>query len=130
MKKDLMSDAKVAVSVFMDMRRARAEGKEVRPEMVRCYPRINMGPSFYDTLEGCMFANRGMAMRDAVGGVFKGLSYEDKRVLCFSPEDGRFLVRIQLWERELEPVLPSRQYYKAMGAILHKYVEIKLRRMF
>ena len=75
-----------------------------------------------------MFTHRDKDVHDAVRGVFKGLSYEDKRTLCFSPEDGRYLLRVQLWERELEPVLSSRQYHKAMGAILHQYIRIKLAR--
>lgn len=125
----LLKDARTAARTFIDMRHARAEGKVVRPKMVMRMPLIKAGPAFYDTPEGCMFANRDKELHDAVWGVFKGLSYEDKRVLCFSPENGRFLARLQLWERELEPALPPRQYHKAMGAILHQYVTVKLARV-
>lgn len=123
---DLISDARIAAKVFTNMRGARAEGKTVRPKMVMQIPMIKSGPAFYDTPEGCMLTHRDKAVHDAVWEVFKELSYEDKRVLCFSPEPGRYLLRVQLWERELEPALPPRQYHKAMGAILHQYVRIKL----
>ncbi len=126
MRKDLINDARIAVGVFVDMRRARAEGKDVRLKMVRCCPCIKSGPAFYDISEGCMFTHRDRALHNAVWEVFKTLSYEDKRVLCFPPENGRFLARVQLWERELEPALPPKLYHKAMGAILHQYVRIKL----
>lgn len=125
---DLIEDAKTAVKVFIDMRRARAEGKEVRPKMVMQLPVINSGPAFYSTPEGCMFTHRDKAVHDAVWEVYKGMPYEDKRVLCFSPEPGRYLLRVQLWRDALELALPLRQYHKAMGAILHQYVAIKLSR--
>lgn len=73
-----------------------------------------------------MFTHRDKATHDAVWEVYKGLPYEDKSVLCFLPEPGRYLLRVQLWKDTLEPALPSRQYHKAMGAILHKYVRIKM----
>lgn len=129
MRKDLINDTRAAAKVFMAMRKARAEGKDVRPQMVRRYPRTKIGPAFYDTVEGCMFANRDKAVHDAVWEVFGGLSYEDKEALSFSPENGRFLVRASLWSLELESALPPRLYHKAMGEILRKYVEIKRRRM-
>ncbi len=118
----LVVDTKTAVRTFIDMRRARAEDKVARPKMVMRMPLIEARPAFYDTPEGCMFKE----LHDAVRGVFKGLSYKDKRTLCFSPENGRYLAKVQLWERELELALPSRQYHKAVGAILHKYVMMKL----
>lgn len=124
----LINDAKVAAKVFTDMRGARTRGLEPSVRVLVKMPIIKSGPAFYDTPEGCMFSNKDKDVHDAVWGVFKGLSYEDKRTLCFSPENGRFLARVQLWERELEPALPSRQYHKAMGAILHQYIRIKLTR--
>lgn len=125
----MIKDAKVAAKVFTDMRGARIRGLEPSVRVLVKIPVIKSGPAFYDTPEGCMFSNKDKDVRDAVWKVFKELSYEDKWVLCFSPEDGRFLVRVQLWERELGLALPSRQYHKAMGAILHKYVRIKLARV-
>ena len=121
----LLKDIGVAARVFTDMRKARAEGREVRPKMVMRMPIIKTGPSFYDTVEGCMFANRDKELRDAVWTVFRGLPYEDKEMLSFSPENGRFLVRAGLWNLELEPALTPRLYHKAMGAILHQYIRIK-----
>ncbi len=126
---DLISDARIAAKVFTDMRGARAEGKTVRPKMVMQIPMIKSGPAFYDTPEGCMLTHRDKAVHDAVWEVFKELSYEDKRVLCFSPEPGRYLLRVQLWRDALGPVLSPGLYHKAMGAILHQYVRIKLARV-
>lgn len=128
MRKDLINDARVAVMVSADMRKARAEGEVVRPRMVMQVPFIKSGPAFYDTPEGCMFANRDKVLRDAVWTVFRGLPYEDKRMLSFSPENGRYLVRASMWSLELEPALPPRLYHKAMREILHQYVRIKLSR--
>ena len=125
----MIKDAKVAAKVFTDMRGARTRGLEPSVRVLVKMPIIKSGPAFYDTPEGCMLTHMDKAVHDAVWKVFKELSYEDKWVLCFSPEDGRFLVRVQLWERELGLALPSRQYHKAMGAILHKYVRIKLARV-
>ena len=71
----LVVDTKTAVRTFIDMRRARAEGKVARPKMIMRMPLIEAGPAFYDTPEGCMFANRDKELYDAVRGVFKGLSY-------------------------------------------------------
>ncbi len=101
-------------------------GLEPKIQVLVKTPVVNPGPAFYDTLEGCMFANRDKELHDAVREAFKGLSHEDKRLLCFSPEPGRYLLRVQLWASALAPALPPRLYHKAMGAILHKYVSIKL----
>ncbi len=75
-----------------------------------------------------MLTHRDKAVHDAVWEVFKELSYEDKRVLCFSPEPGRYLLRVQLWRSALGPVLSPGLYHKAMGAILHQYISIKVHR--
>lgn len=123
---DLLTDARTAIETFTAVREARAKGLEPSVRVLVKMPVINAGPSFYDTLEGCMFANRDKELHNAVYEVFKGLSYEDKRVLCFVPENGRFLVRAALWSLELELALPSRLYHKAMGAILHQLVKVKL----
>ena len=123
---DLLTDARTAIKTFTAVREARAEGLEPSVRVLVEMPVINAGPSFYDTLEGCMFANRDKELRNAVREVFNGLSDEDKRVLCSVPENGRFLVRAALWSLELELVLPSRLYHKAMGAILHQLVKAKL----
>ena len=117
----LISDARIAAKVFVGMRGVRTEDK-----VVMQIPIIKSGPAFYGTPEGCMFTHRDKDVHDAVWEVYKGMPYEDKRTLRFSPETDRYLLRVQLWERELEPAWPPRQYHKAMGAILHQYVRIKM----
>ncbi len=121
----ILTDVRTAAETFTAVRELRAKGLEPSVKVLVKMPVINAGPSFYDTVEGCMFANRDKEMHNAVRQVFKGLSYEDKRALSFLPENGRFLVRAALWALELEPALTPRLYHKAMRAILHKYVEIK-----
>lgn len=123
--KDLINDISTAIGVVGYMRRARAEGKDVVPQMVRRYPRVARDPSFFETIEGCMFASKDRLMRNTVWRVFEILPHEDRKALCSSPENGRFLARTQLWRAELEAVLPPKQYHEAMGAILHLYAKIK-----
>lgn len=108
----LISDARIAAKVFVGMRGVRTEDK-----VVMQIPIIKSGPAFYDTPEGCMFTHRDKDVHDAVWEVYKGMPYEDKRVLCFSPKPGRYLLRVQLWERELEPALPPRQYHRPDGKL-------------
>lgn len=123
---NFIADAREAVGAFVAMREARERGREPELRVVVRMPFINAGPSFYDTPEGCMFTHRDKDVHNAVREAFKGMSYEDKRVLCFSPEPGRHLLRVQLWRDALEPILSPRMYHKAMRAILRQYVSIKL----
>ena len=123
---NFIADVKETAKAFATVREARARGLEPKIRVTVKMPAINRSPAFYETPEGCMFANKDKALHDAVWEVYKGMPYEDKRTLCFSPEPDRYLLRVQLWERELEPALPPRQYHKAMGAILHQYVRIKM----
>ncbi len=121
----ILTDVRTAAETFTAVRELRARGLEPSVKVLVKVPAINTGVPFYGTVEGCMSANRDKELCNAVWEVFKGLSYEDKRTLCFVPENGRFLARAALWSRELEPALPPRLYHKAMGAILHDYIRIK-----
>lgn len=117
---------RAAVEAFAAAREARACGLEPKIQVTVKMPVINRSPVFYETPEGCMFADKDKAVHDAVWEAFKGLSHEDKRMLCFSPKPGRYILRAQLWERGLGPALPPRLHHKAMGEILRLYVRIKL----
>ncbi len=122
---NFIADAKEAAGAFAAAREARARGLEPKIKVVVKMPMIKPGPAFYDTPEGCRFANGDKSLHDAVWEAFKGLPYEDKRLLSFSPKPGRHLLRAQIWADALAPALPPRLYHKAMGTILHLYVSIK-----
>lgn len=122
---NFIADVKEAAEAFAAAREARVRGLEPKIKVVVEMPMIKPGPAFYDTPEGCMFANGDKGLHDAVWEAFKGLPYEDKKLLCFSPKPGRYLLRAQIWENALAPALPPRLYHKAMGTILHLYVSIK-----
>ena len=122
---NFIADVMETAKAFATVREARARGLEPKIRVTVKMPAINRSPAFYETPEGCMFANKDKALHDAVWEVFKGLSYEDKKLLCFSPEPGRYLLRAKLWVNALEPALPPRLYHKAMGVIMHLYVSIK-----
>lgn len=123
---NFMTDVKEAAEAFAAAREARARGLEPKIRVTVKMPAINRSPTFYETPEGCMFANKDKALHDAVWEMFEGLSYEDKRLLCFLPKPGGYLLRAQIWADTLEPALSPRQFHKAIGKILHLYVRIKL----
>ena len=121
----ILNDAKTAVDLFSRMRKARKVNEEVSVRVVREIPLVNCGVSFLDTVEGCCLANSRKDVREAVWKIFKGFTYEEKRMLSFSPEDGKFIMRVDFWADKLKPVLSSGQYRSAMRSILHWYVHIK-----
>ncbi|MCI9547472.1 MAG: hypothetical protein HFH60_12450 [Lachnospiraceae bacterium] len=122
---NFIADVKEAAKAFAAAREARVRRLEPKIKVFVNMPVINRSPAFYETPEGCMFANGDKSLHDAIWEAFKGLSYEDKRLLCFSPKPGGYLLRAQIWADTLEPALSPRQFHKAMGKILHLYVSIK-----
>lgn len=53
------------------------------------------------------------------------LPYETQKKFLYSPKNGEFLERAQLWKTTLKPVLPDKEYREAMIAILRWYRHIK-----
>lgn len=126
MKNTLIVDAKTAINLFGKMRKARKAGieMEVQEVEVKKIPVIS-APGFYDTVEGCVFANCADNIHETTKNVFKAFTNEEKRQLAFSPEDGEFIDRVNFWKDALKPALPTRQYNIAMQSLLHWYIHIK-----
>lgn len=119
----LLKDAKTAVRLFGEMRRARKDGGEL--EIRRSIPCINLGPAFYDTIEGCLLTHYGKDIHDIALNFFGRLPYEEQRWLSFVPKDGEFMERVRFWQKSLKPIMTSRQYGVAIRAIIHWYIHIK-----
>ena len=129
MKNNLFTDAKTAVNLFRDMRKARKNGCNVEIRNVAELPFINCGPGFLNTVEGCKLVNGDSSVYENVKQVFDGLSYELKNKLIFSPKDGEFIARAQFWKSVLKPVMDPKKYSLAIYLILHWYIHIKQMRM-
>lgn len=129
MKNNLFTDAKTAVNLFRDMRKARKNGCNVEIRNVAELPFINCGPGFLNTVEGCKLVNGDSSVYENVKQVFDGLSYEQKYKLVFSPKDGEFIARAQFWKSVLKPVMDHKKYSSAIYSILQWYIHIKQTRM-
>lgn len=72
-----------------------------------------------------MFSQFSKEVRNQAERAFDGLPSEIKHSLQFSPKNGEFIIRANLWKSILRPVMPPQQYHMAMGHILHWYAHIK-----
>ncbi len=112
---NMVNDVRAAVRFFVNRRRARKKPIEHSEPSV----------SFYDTVEGCVIGNLGPNVRNAAAGAFKALPYEVKHRMAFTPKNGEFFERAQIWSAILRPVLPQNQHSAAMIEILRWYRHIK-----
>lgn len=126
MKNTLIIDAKTAINLFGKIRKARKAGieTEVHEVEVKRIPVISV-PGFYDTVEGCVFANCANNIHETAKNVYKTFTNEKKGQLAFSPKDGEFIDRVNFWKDVLKPVLPPKQYNIAVQSLLHWYIHIK-----
>ena len=114
----MVNDVRAAVRFFVDRRKARK--KSIGP-----IKHNEPGFSFYDTVEGCVIWNLTPDIRKAAASAFRALPYEAKHRMAFSPKDGEFCERAQIWSAILRPVMSRNQYSAAMIAILRWYRNIK-----
>lgn len=123
--KKFISDAKTAIDLYKEIRRARKKGKRIEVRCCTQMPFINPGPSFYGTMEGCMFANGPKCIFESAYAAFNALTFEEKHSLGLAPKDGEFVARANFWRKILKPVMPPSEHRTAMSLLLHKYVCIK-----
>lgn len=124
MKNNIITDAKTALNIFRDMRKAGKEGREIAVKQKMQAPVIMCG-GFYNTVEGCTLSRLDKGIRDKALKAFNGLPSEEKHRLQFAPEDGEFAERAHFWEELLGEIMPERQRHIAMAAVLHWYICIK-----
>lgn len=120
---NLINDVKTSARLFGKMRKVRKDGGKI--EIRRAIPCINAGPSFHDTVEGCLLTHYGKDIHGIVQEFFYGLSYEKKHWLSFSPESGGFIERANFWRGSLKPIMAPKQYGIAITAIIQWYIHIK-----
>lgn len=107
---NLLQDIRAAAGVFADLRRARANGKNVRVQRVYRVPVRRLG-YWGSTPEGCLFyGQKWQRIRD----VFDRLPEETQHALTFAPLDGEWGERVRFWQRELRPVLDPKLYHEAI----------------
>lgn len=120
----LIKDIKSAVNIFRDMRKARRQESESEAKGIMMLPELQ-GRSFYDTVEGTVLSHCEKGIFKTAYKAFSELDNEKKHQLCFSPRDGEFIDRANLWKELLSPVMTEKQLRKAMIRITHKYIHIK-----
>lgn len=125
MRNNILSDIKTAARLFKQVRQAGKEGVEIRVRKQAPLTVIDKSPSLIHTVEGCTLLNCGQTIYDAASRAFMELSREKRHQLYFSPKDGEFIERANLWREILKPVMTPGQYGIAVRAILHWYIHIK-----
>ena len=121
---NLIKDIKSAVNIFRDMRKARRTARENETKGTVMLPELR-GGSFYDTVEGAALSHCEKGIFKVAYKAFSELDKEKKHQLCFSPMDGEFIDRAELWKELLSPVMTEKQLRKAMTRIIHWYIHIK-----
>lgn len=126
MKNNIITDAKTALAIFWDMRKARRKGTGIKVcRSAQVVPLIDSSPSLIHTVEGHVLINR----RDDIYGIareaFNALPPEERRKVLNVPKDGEIVGRAHFWKNLLQPVMTPRQCHIAMDAILHWYIHIK-----
>lgn len=131
MGSNFIADIQTAASLFSEMRKAKKDGGKIEVQRVKAtkVPVIGGTIGFYSTVEGCTFANGDRIICDIAEEAFRGLSYEDKHRLTFSPQDGEFVERVYFWGRLFDSVMTPEQRRKAVLQILRWYIRIKKARM-
>lgn len=125
MKNNLVNDAKIAAKMFLHIRKARKQGREVRIEHRMQIPVLNCGPGFYGTVEGCTLSWLDRDIVNKARDAFDGLPYDEKLKLQSIPEKGEFIKRAKLWKELLSPVMTESQCHLAMIKIIGWYIHIK-----
>lgn len=126
----LMTDIKVAANLFLDMRKIRKDGMEVKVERKRMIPTFDVGTGFYDTVEGCTLANCEIQdVKNIAYEAFLKLPYEIKHFLSCPPKDGEFVERALFWNELFRSAMSPKQRSVAMSRILKWYITIKKRRL-
>lgn len=128
MGNNILSDLKTVAGLFKQIRQARKEGAEirVRKQMQLSVIDTDPDPSLIHTVEGSVLVSCSQTIYGAAMESFMRLSYEERHRLSFSPNDGEFIERANLWKEILKPVMTPVQYHTAIKKILHWYIHIKL----
>ena len=119
---NLIKDIKTAVSLFLEMRKARKDGEEIVLEEKKVLPVIRSG-GFYNTVEGCVLSHYD-GICDIASKAFGELPDEAKYQLQFVPKSGEYKQRADLWRAILRPAMTDAQYHTAMKAIVNWYIHI------
>lgn len=109
-----LQDIRVAISVFFELRHARAAGKNVQVKRVYEVPVLRLG-YWSATMEGCLFYG---AKWHPIWDVFDGLPAETQRALTFAPKDGEWGDRVRFWQQQLRPSLEPELYHEAILTLI------------
>ena len=114
---NILADITTAVKLTAQVRRSRNEGRNVRLEAVYRVPLVNFGYWGF-TPESCLFyGDKWKPVRD----VFHTFPEETQHILTFTPKDGEWTSRVELWEKLLREALSPDLYLEAM-TILSEWV--------
>ncbi len=119
----VITNIKMAINAFVQIQKQRKKNSG-KVGQTKELPFLVCG-GFYNTVEGCVFSQFSKDVRNQAERAFDGLPSEIKHSLQFSPKNGEFIIRANLWKSILRPVMPPQQYHMAMGHILHWYAHIK-----
>lgn len=120
---NFFKDAKKAIDIFTEIRKARKEGHEIEVRQLRQIP-LYTGNSFLNTVEGCTLINHEEFIFEQVDEIFSQFSAEEQHRLAFAPKKGEFINRVNFWRENLSPVMTNRDYRKAMITIISWYIKI------
>ena len=124
MKNNILTDLKTLALLFLDMRKARKCGTEIKLEEKAQIP-VCQSESFYNTVEGCTLSNIDHEIWNRTMDGFRRLPSEEKHRMQFSPKDGEFVDRARVWKDILSPLMTEKQCHIAMCRISHWYIHIK-----
>lgn len=120
----ILNDLKAAAGLFVDMRKARKRGGEIRIEKKVQIPVIQSG-GFYSTVEGCALSHCEKEVVNAAQRAFSRLPDSEKHRLTFSPKAGEFAERAAFWKDMLKSDMTEQQYRKAILTLIRQYIRIK-----
>ena len=110
---NIFSDIANAAKLTAQVRRERKEGSPARLAKVYRVPVVDFGYWGF-TPEACLFyGEKWSPVRD----VFHGFPEGVQRALTFTPEDGEWTSRVELWEKPLRKALPLDAYMEAMAIL-------------
>lgn len=110
---NIFSDIANAAKLTAQVRRERKEGSPARLEKVYRVPVVDFGYWGF-TPETCLFyEEKWSPVRD----VFHSFPKEVQHDLTFTPKDGEWASRVELWEKPLRKALSPDAYMEAMAIL-------------
>ncbi len=123
MIKDIFKSIKAGNAIYNSLK----QGNSIKITESKTLPTTTLF-SFANTLEGNMLLSSDIENYNTVKACFNTLQNHIQRRLMFTPNEGEFIERINLWKQLLKPELPEKDYYKVIHKIYKKYIKLKNRR--